>query len=258
MFTAIWEFRVKADCTQSFEEHYGPNGTWARLFSLDRAFRTCTLLRKDDGRYLTIDRWDDVESYDRFRSAYAAVYEAVDSVCEAFTTTERHVASIRPPRAEEFDGLISLFRDVAAEGKWIGTEPGFDERKFRETWRRMLEGSEGALFVAVDQERIVGYAGVHPHHEYGHVIGMLVDSNYRGCGIGEALLDCAEDWATGQGLPDLSLLVFPHNEAAIALYRKHGFEQREYYPKDVTRKTGEVWDSILMTKVFGAHRNSET
>ena len=251
MFAAIWEFRVKAGCTLAFEEHYGPKGTWARLFSLDCAFRNCTLVRKENGRYLTIDRWDDAESYDRFRSAYAAVYEAVDSVCEALTTFEQHVASIRPLRTEDFEGLISLFRTVAAEGKWLGTEPGFDERKYKDTWARALEASEGAWFVALDQKRIVGFIGAYPHHEYGHVIGMLVDTSHRGRGIGETLLETAIDWARDRTLPNISLLVFPHNEAAIALYRKHGFEQREYYPNDVTRKTGEVWDSILMTKELG-------
>jgi ribosomal protein S18 acetylase RimI-like enzyme len=45
-------------------------------------------------------------------------------------------------------------------------------------------------------------------------------------------------------------LVFPHNTRAIALYHKFGFEQRDYYPNDVTRQTGEVWDTILMTKVL--------
>jgi RimJ/RimL family protein N-acetyltransferase len=51
-------------------------------------------------------------------------------------------------------------------------------------------------------------------------------------------------------LPEVSLLVFPHNERALALYRNAGFEQRQYYPNDVTRQTGEVWDTVLMTKVL--------
>jgi ribosomal protein S18 acetylase RimI-like enzyme len=77
---------------------------------------------------------------------------------------------------------------------------------------------------------------------------MLVDEEHRARGIGEALLVTGLDWTRRQGLSDVSLLVFPHNERAIALYRKYGFETRDYYPDDVTRQTGEVWDTMLMTK----------
>lgn len=157
---------------------------------------------------------------------------------------------IRPLQNADFDGLIELFDAVAGERSWIGTEPGFNRDTYRDGWRKILRGEWGAAFVAISGGRVVGYIGVHPHEEYGHVLGMLVDELHRGRGIGKALLDSAIAWARERGLPDISLLVFPHNERALALYRNAGFEQREYYPNDVTRQTGEVWDTILMTKVL--------
>lgn len=156
-------------------------------------------------------------------------------------------AGIRSLLEADFDALIELFERVAGERLWIGTEPGFDRDRYRAGWRKVLAG-EGAAFVSTDGQTITGFAGIHPHAEYGHVIGMLVDDAHRGRGIGKALLDCAIAWARERGLPDVSLLVFPHNERALALYRGAGFEQRDYYANDVTRQTGEVWDTILMTK----------
>jgi ribosomal protein S18 acetylase RimI-like enzyme len=155
---------------------------------------------------------------------------------------------IRELRPEDFDALIALFDSVAAERRWIGIEPGFDHAHYRDVWNKVLRGEWGAMFVAMNGEELAGCIGIHPHEEYGHVIGMLVDERHRGRGIGRALLDRATEWARTQNLPDISLLVFPHNERAIALYRSAGFEQREYYPNDVTRQTGEVWDTMLMTK----------
>jgi ribosomal protein S18 acetylase RimI-like enzyme len=155
---------------------------------------------------------------------------------------------IRELLPDDFDSAIALFEAVAAERNWIGTEPGFDHDRYREGWRKVLRGEWGAVFVATDGEKLVGYVGIHPHDEYGHIIGMLVDERYRGRGVGRALLERALRWAREQKLPDISLLVFPHNEPALALYRSAGFEQREYYPNDVTRQTGDVWDTILMTK----------
>jgi ribosomal protein S18 acetylase RimI-like enzyme len=163
---------------------------------------------------------------------------------------KRADGTIRALRETDVPGVLALFDAVAAERKWIGTEPGFDRDRYRRGWSRVLAGEWGAVFVALDGEVVIGYIGIHPHDEYGHTIGMLVDEAHRGRGIGEALLRAALDWARERRLPDVSLLVFPHNERAIKLYRKLGFEQRDYYPNDVTRQTGEVWDTILMTKTL--------
>src|SRR5215210_4924280 len=45
----------------------------------------------------------------------------------------------------------------------------------------------------------------------------------HGRGVGSALLAAAIEKAREDGLHKLALEVFPHNEAAIALYRKFGF-----------------------------------
>jgi ribosomal protein S18 acetylase RimI-like enzyme len=155
---------------------------------------------------------------------------------------------IRALQEPDFEQLIRLFENVASERYWIGTEPGFDREGYREGWNRILRGEWGAAFVAASDGCVVGYIGIHPHAEYGHVLGMLIDQQHRGRGIGKALLERAIAWAREHRLPDISLLVFPHNERALALYRSAGFEEREYYPNDVTRQTGDVWDTILMTK----------
>jgi ribosomal protein S18 acetylase RimI-like enzyme len=77
---------------------------------------------------------------------------------------------------------------------------------------------------------------------------MLIDERFRGHGLGRQLLEHLFDWAHGRKIERLSLLVFPHNERALALYRSTGFVEIERYEHDVTRETGEVWDTILMQK----------
>lgn len=60
MIQIIWEFVVKAEAVGQFEQAYGPDGAWARLFQAYPGFRGTTLLRDTDNprRYLTIDLWD--------------------------------------------------------------------------------------------------------------------------------------------------------------------------------------------------------
>ncbi len=131
---------------------------------------------------------------------------------------------------------------------WIGTEPGFDRQRYTRGFLAARDGKWGTIFVAYQGESLAGYIGVHPREEYGYELGMFVDENFRRQGIGRALLEAAIHWAREKHLPSISLFVFPHNEGALALYRRAGFEEIERYKDDVTRQTGEVWDTILMRK----------
>lgn len=47
-------------------------------------------------------------------------------------------------------------------------------------------------------------------------------------------------------LQKLKLDVFPHNEAAIALYRKFGFAEEGRREKHYRRANGELWDALVM------------
>jgi ribosomal protein S18 acetylase RimI-like enzyme len=64
--------------------------------------------------------------------------------------------------------------------------------------------------------------------------------------VGSALVQAAIDWAREQGLHKLCLEVFPHNTAAIALYRSAGFAEEGRRVNQYRRASGEFWDSIVM------------
>jgi ribosomal protein S18 acetylase RimI-like enzyme len=75
---------------------------------------------------------------------------------------------------------------------------------------------------------------------------MAVAREWRGRGVGAALLEAAIEWARERGLHKLSLGVFAHNAAAIALYRKFGFVEEGLRIKQYRRTSGELWDSVDM------------
>jgi len=100
--------------------------------------------------------------------------------------------------------------------------------------------------VAVAGEEIVGELRVEPSwFGYGE-IGMMVAAGWRGRGVGSALVAAAIEWGRAQGMHKLSLSVFPHNAAAIALYRKFGFVEEGRRIKHLRRANGELWDLIDM------------
>jgi len=54
---------------------------------------------------------------------------------------------------------------------------------------------------------------------------MSVEENYRGLGIGKALLDKTKVKASSEGYGELSLIVFADNTRAINLYEHSGFKR---------------------------------
>ena len=63
MVQVIWEFVVRKDALAQFEEAYGPQGSWVRLFERYAGYRGTELVRDHSNprRYMTIDSWDTLE-----------------------------------------------------------------------------------------------------------------------------------------------------------------------------------------------------
>jgi ribosomal protein S18 acetylase RimI-like enzyme len=149
---------------------------------------------------------------------------------------------VRPAAAGDARAMAELFAAVAGEGDGIATEPPVDVAQRAALFARTAAGSA----VAVADGQVVGMLHIEvSRHGFGD-LGMVVDRGWRGLGVGSALLEAAIGWARGQGLHKLSLEVFAHNTAAIALYRKFGFVEEGRRTKQYRRASGELWDSTVM------------
>ena len=136
--------------------------------------------------------------------------------------------------------LAALFAAVAEERDGIATEPPVDLAARAASWT--LDGT----LVAVTGSQLIGSLHIDAsRHGFGE-LGMTVARKWRGCGVGSALLAAGIDWSRQQGLHKLSLAVFPHNAAAIALYRKFGFVEEGRRVKQYRRSSGQLWDAIDM------------
>jgi RimJ/RimL family protein N-acetyltransferase len=147
---------------------------------------------------------------------------------------------IRPAEDRDRLPLAQLFAAVAEERDGIATEPPVDVDARAANWRL-----DGAL-VAVEGDEIVGSIFIDAsRHGFGE-IGMTVARDRRGRGVGSELMAAAIEWARERDLHKLSLSVFSHNAAAIALYRKFGFVEEGRRVKQYRRSSGELWDAIDM------------
>ena len=89
----VWEFTVETGNRAAFEKAYKSDGVWAKLFRKDGAYKEAILIADAEqaGRYLTIDVWEDKDSYARFKDRFATEYHEIDKQCEALTAGERRL-----------------------------------------------------------------------------------------------------------------------------------------------------------------------
>jgi ribosomal protein S18 acetylase RimI-like enzyme len=59
---------------------------------------------------------------------------------------------------------------------------------------------------------------------YAHIFMLYVQPAHRRRGLASALLQTAQQWARERGDQQIGLQVFPHNQAALNLYQKNGFQ----------------------------------
>ena len=109
---------------------------------------------------------------------------------------------------------------------------------------------KASFIVAEDGEGgVLGYAGLQVVLDEGYIDNIAVEEAARRHGVGDALLDVFCRFGQAH-LSFLTLEVRASNAPAIALYRKHGFQEagrrKNYYqqPRE---------DAIIMTREFEHH-----
>lgn len=113
--------------------------------------------------------------------------------------------------------------------------------------RAELDDKTARFLVCVSGDRVLGYVGVHEVCEEAYIANIAVCNGYRRFGIGEELMESAEDEARMRGCEFISLEVRKSNESAVALYKKLGYNiagKRKNFYSDPPE------DALIMTLIL--------
>ena len=163
---------------------------------------------------------------------------------------------VRPARDQDAHAFAGVIAAVAAEERWIGTEPPVDVAARAARVRESIARRDGRWVLEDDDGTVVGCLGLQPTHARGVVsLGMAIVADARGRGGGLALMDAAMAWLQDQReLHKVELEVWPDNERAIALYERYGFEieglRRDHY----RRRDGSLRSSMIMARLLDHER----
>ena len=164
-------------------------------------------------------------------------------------------AVVRSARREDAEALVSLYREIIAEGRWTLVRPGERQQTAEDEAAEIdrLNAAGGSLYlVACEDSRIVGTAraeegAFRSTAHFADVHSVWVCRERRRAGVADALLEALVDWARAcQQIEKLGLFVFSTSEAAVALYRKHGFVEEGRSARDVKFDDGSYADTVIL------------
>ncbi len=141
------------------------------------------------------------------------------------------MSSIREATPRDAEALLALKRALDRESSFMLLEPGertTSESEERSRLAAVAAQANSVVLVAEDDGELVGYVeasgGEFRRNRTTAYLVIGVRQSHAGRGIGTCLLADLERWAQAAGLHRLELTVMTHNQAAISLYRKMGYE----------------------------------
>lgn len=165
-----------------------------------------------------------------------------------------HIRELNPTDAEKF---LAMNKQLDQETSFMLYEP--DERQTTvEQQQKMLERlskQERSQFWIVEDDKenlggflaIIGQSNWRNRHSAYIVIGIL--KAYQGQGLGKKLFYQMEEWAKEKEFHRLELTVMKHNNRALQLYLKMGFEI-EGVKRNSLRVNGEFVDEYYLSKLI--------
>jgi len=142
-----------------------------------------------------------------------------------------NAVSVRPMRWPDIEPVHRLETELFTVDPW----------SIEQFWSELAQPTRSYV-VAVDGDRIVGYAGVFLLAPDSDVQTIAVSPLDQGRGIGATLLRSLIDEASAAGCRQMLLEVRSDNSPAIAMYERFGFERislrRDYYERAI--------DAIIM------------
>ena len=120
----------------------------------------------------------------------------------------------------------------------------FDEFWNADVLKKELENPLSTYIVAIQENQVVGYAGIWQPLDEGHITNIVTRLDKRRNKVATKMLEELFKIATNRKLKSVTLEVNVHNNIAINLYKKYKF-------KEVGKRTkyyNNTDDAIIMTR----------
>ena len=172
------------------------------------------------------------------------------------TTKTGKTLTFRYPTIDDLQILTDFINKASQERTFItfqGEEIKLEEeRKWLESTIEKIETKEKIYIMAFVNNKFAGSSDVEKNkltRKHSGTFGIIIDSDYRGEGVGEILMGLVISEAKKKlkGLKLIILECFANNFIAQNLYKKMGFIEYGRLP-GASKRRGRYVDEILMYK----------
>lgn len=160
---------------------------------------------------------------------------------------------IRKAVQADAEQLAELMKHVE-ESNYMLFEPGERKTTSQQLQKRLVAmGHKSIVIVAEEEMELKGYLFAINEEinrkQHSVYVAVGIRQGVRGKGIGTKLFLALEKWANEKKLHRIELTVLEHNESAIALYIKMGFEV-EGIKRDSLLIDGKHVNELYMSKLL--------
>lgn len=149
-----------------------------------------------------------------------------------FITKAGKEIEIYLPQMEKLPALLLFVNRLIKEDTFLNLtgqpKTELEERYWLKNTLSNIENNKSYLIWAIYQNKIIGSCGfdrVGTREWHVGRIGLMVDQDFRGDGIGRFLLEKILEQAQKMKIKIVTVVVFSDNEVAIQLYEKLGFKE---------------------------------
>ncbi len=172
-----------------------------------------------------------------------------------YKTKDGQKFKVRLATPDDYDESIMTFASVASEKLYLNTEEVAPDIKNVWTERWKDNGANHLFCVAEYHGKLTGGIVLNKYSKSPktfHVLelGMWLLKEYRGDGMGSAMLEYVMNWARETpGIRKIVLGVWSTNIGALALYNKFGFHIEGCH-RNIAKINGKYADEVLMAYDF--------
>lgn len=162
---------------------------------------------------------------------------------------------VRKAHENDASQIIAVMKDAEQSGLMLYApdERNIDTASLSKLINMINNMATSGFFIAQDQDEILGYLLLKgetlSRTSHRALIAVGVHSNSRGKGVGTYLFEYMIEWAKQANIHRLELTVIEHNEQAINLYKKMGFEI-EGEKRDSLLIDGQYVNELYMSKLL--------
>ena len=159
--------------------------------------------------------------------------------------------TIRPARQEDLSGIVGVMGHVTDRGTYIVAESIAEQIDYEDVLIQNTDIESRMFFVALANDEVIGWVHLESseleklRHTAELTVGVL--DEYRGHGIGGALMERGIEWAEDNGYLKVYQSIPATNEGALEFLDRAGWET-EAIREDHYLIDGEFVDEVMMAR----------